>query len=149
MWDVATQAEVARLHGHASYVFSLAFSPDGATLASGSGDNTVRLWDTKPLAERVQCRQQAEALRPQAEQLIESLFRKLKEPAEVARALRTDPAAMVIGPLLPGLLPDAPVSPAATPPILPIPPTSTDRSFLGSEEVANLATHLMGLLAVL
>ncbi len=91
LWDVATQAEVARLQGHASYVFSLAFSPDGATLASGSGDSTVRLWDTMPLAERVKSRQKAESLRPQAEQLIENLFRKLKEPAEVDRALRTDP----------------------------------------------------------
>jgi hypothetical protein len=91
LWDVATQAEVARLQGHASYVFSLAFSPDGATLASGSGDSTVRLWDTKPLAERFTSRQKAEALRPQAEQRIENLFRKLREPAEVGRALRTDP----------------------------------------------------------
>ena len=53
-----------RLHGHASYVFSLAFSPNGATLASGSGDSTVRLWDTKSLAERIKFRQKAEALRP-------------------------------------------------------------------------------------
>ncbi len=91
LWDVASQAEVARLQGHASYVFSLAFSPDGATLASGSGDSTVRLWDTKPLAERVKSRQKAETLRPQAEQLIENLFQKLREPAEVGRALRRDP----------------------------------------------------------
>jgi WD40 repeat protein len=90
LWDVATQAEVARLQGHASYVFSLAFSPDGATLASGSGDSTLRLWDTKPLAERFLSRQKAESLRPQAEQLIENLFRKLREPAAVGRALRTD-----------------------------------------------------------
>ena len=32
------------LEGHTGWVTSVAFSPDGTTLASGSGDNTVRLW---------------------------------------------------------------------------------------------------------
>ncbi len=33
------------LTGHSEPVLSVAFSPDGLTLASGSFDNTVRLWD--------------------------------------------------------------------------------------------------------
>ena len=71
LWDLARGEEVARLPGHTSYVWSLAFSPDGATLASGSGDFTVRLWDTAPLKARYQARREAEALRPEAERLVE------------------------------------------------------------------------------
>ena len=34
------------LEGHTDDVLSVAFSPDGSTLASGSRDNTIRLWNT-------------------------------------------------------------------------------------------------------
>jgi len=45
LYDVATFRELALLTGHTEIVWSLAFSPDGQTLASGSWDGTVLLWD--------------------------------------------------------------------------------------------------------
>jgi WD40 repeat protein/predicted Ser/Thr protein kinase len=92
LWDLERGEEVAQLQGHTSYVWSLAFSPDGATLASGSGDFTVRLWDTAPLRTRYQARREAEALRPEAERLVEALWRQKTDPAEVVKTIRADRA---------------------------------------------------------
>ncbi|MFM6754395.1 MAG: WD40 repeat domain-containing protein, partial [Dolichospermum sp.] len=35
------------LTGHSDSVWSLAYSPDGQTLASGSLDNTIKIWRLK------------------------------------------------------------------------------------------------------
>ena len=46
-YDTATFQEVDLFTGHTSWVTSIAYSPDGAMLASGGGreDNTIRLRD--------------------------------------------------------------------------------------------------------
>ena len=45
LWDVASRKETATLKGHTGSATSLAFSPNGGLLASGSYDSTVKLWD--------------------------------------------------------------------------------------------------------
>ncbi|MCH2137301.1 MAG: protein kinase, partial [Phycisphaerales bacterium] len=44
--DAQADYAIATLPGHEHAVLSVTFSPDGTRLASGSYDNTIRLWDT-------------------------------------------------------------------------------------------------------
>ncbi|MYA72381.1 hypothetical protein F4009_07245 [Candidatus Poribacteria bacterium] len=48
LWDVAIGENIATFWSHPTDIQSLAFSPDGTLLASGSYDGTILLWDMKP-----------------------------------------------------------------------------------------------------
>ncbi len=47
IYDVASGAQFAMLSGYTEKIRALAFAPDNSLLASGSEDNTLRLWDTE------------------------------------------------------------------------------------------------------
>jgi len=52
VWDAATGAEVMTLRGrHTDIILSIAFSPDGERIVSGSFDETVKVWDAATGAE--------------------------------------------------------------------------------------------------
>jgi WD40 repeat protein len=44
VWSVSARKEVALLAGHTDVVFSVAFSPDGQHIVSGSLDKLVKVW---------------------------------------------------------------------------------------------------------
>jgi WD40 repeat protein/serine/threonine protein kinase len=91
VWDSWSGRELLQLHGHDNYVHALAWNPGADILASASGDNTVRLWDTRPLRQRLEeCDQvlaAEEAMRPR----VDALFEEHETLKQILAAIRSDP----------------------------------------------------------
>lgn len=47
LWDAGTGKPLIELRGHHGAVTTAAFSPDGASVITGSDDNTARVWNTE------------------------------------------------------------------------------------------------------
>jgi hypothetical protein len=92
VWDPVQGDELVGLLGHTNYIFSLSFSPDGTTLASGSGDFTIRLWESERLGRRLDAQREEQEARPEAERLLERLFHEEGTADRVAERLRTETA---------------------------------------------------------
>lgn len=48
VWDLRSGHLLERFAGHTNSVYSVAFSPDGLSIISGSLDRTLRIWDISP-----------------------------------------------------------------------------------------------------
>jgi eukaryotic-like serine/threonine-protein kinase len=63
IWDAQTGKEFGVCTGHKQAVWSVAFSPDGATLATASDDSTLRLWNVATQQELLSVRRLGGGLR--------------------------------------------------------------------------------------
>jgi WD40 repeat protein len=46
LWDLTTATCVHTLEGHTNHIRTVAYSPDGSRIVSGSEDETLRIWDS-------------------------------------------------------------------------------------------------------
>jgi hypothetical protein len=63
LWDVATGKERTVLAGHRGVVLSMAFTPDGKTLAAGASDGMIKLWEVVTGKERASWKAHTELIR--------------------------------------------------------------------------------------
>ena len=47
IWSDSGRGQECTLRGHSGWVLSVAYSPDGKHIVSGSRDNTVKIWDAQ------------------------------------------------------------------------------------------------------
>ncbi|MEM7204898.1 MAG: hypothetical protein AAF628_31875 [Planctomycetota bacterium] len=89
IWSTEHGTEVAQLTGHRAYIKALAFDPVHRRLVTGSGDTTVRVWETSSLADRMRSRQEYTAIATRLAARVEALAARLGA-AEAARVLAAD-----------------------------------------------------------
>ena len=49
VWDLRTGKTAMVLDGHVQGIFAISFSPNGYQIATGAGDDTIRIWDMRSL----------------------------------------------------------------------------------------------------
>jgi WD40 repeat protein len=47
IFDIETRQRIVSMRGHRDNVWTVAFSPDGSRIVSGSADTTIRIWDVQ------------------------------------------------------------------------------------------------------
>jgi len=55
VWKYPTMEKVATLTGHTFRVLYLAMSPDGSSIVTGAGDETLRFWNLFPKSKISKC----------------------------------------------------------------------------------------------
>jgi len=45
IWDATLGSSIMNLTGHTEFITAVKYSPDGTLIASGSNDNTIKIWD--------------------------------------------------------------------------------------------------------
>ena len=84
IWDSATGKELLALKGHAGWVGSVAFSPDGQRLASANQDGSIHLRETASVSREILDRRATN-------QMVADLFGQMPLRADVLERLRTLP----------------------------------------------------------
>ena len=55
VWKYPTMEKISTLTGHTFRVLYLAMNPDGSSIVTGAGDETLRFWNIFPKARSTKC----------------------------------------------------------------------------------------------
>ena len=94
LWTNIRKRRILVLHGHKMGVNSVAFSPDGRQIVSGSGDNTVNVWDIATGKEILTLKGHAErvdsvAFSPDGKRIVSGGFDRMVKVWDIATGKET------------------------------------------------------------